>query len=163
MTSAYTPTSDTECAECLSGTASSGGFVRECEAYAGDGKFSESDGASFCETTKAGYKPTVDRKGERRPQSKAGGRYLRHLRVVFAATPPFVSRTTPGLPGEEQCLEGTFSIGGAGGRSGCSEGAFSGKGAVGCSTCAACAAASYVTTPCTTSSDTECGECLAGI
>eukprot|EP00520_Triparma_pacifica_P000598 CAMPEP_0118644850 /NCGR_PEP_ID=MMETSP0785-20121206/7171_1 /TAXON_ID=91992 /ORGANISM="Bolidomonas pacifica, Strain CCMP 1866" /LENGTH=923 /DNA_ID=CAMNT_0006536661 /DNA_START=204 /DNA_END=2971 /DNA_ORIENTATION=- len=120
------PTSDTVCGDCLAGTASSGGTSTECTACVGNGKYSDTDLASFCKTAKAGFKPTEDRKGE------------------------------------EQCLEGTFSTGGAEECTACGTGETSGKGAAGCSRCATCAAGRYMISSCSPTKETECGDCLAG-
>ena len=69
MINACTPTTETECGDCLAGTASIGGTVTECTPCNVDGKYSISDNASFCLTAKAGYKPTEDRKGEEKCQA----------------------------------------------------------------------------------------------
>ena len=55
-----TPFSETECGECLAGTASIGGSVTECESCNEDGKYSNTNLASVCKTASAGHKPSVD-------------------------------------------------------------------------------------------------------
>ena len=62
MINACTSTSEIECGDCLAGTVSMGGTVAECTQCNVDGKYSDTDNASFCLTAKAGYKPTSDRK-----------------------------------------------------------------------------------------------------
>ena len=62
MISACTPTTETQCGDCLAGTASMGGAATVCTQCNVDGKYSVSDNASVCETAKAGYKPTSDHK-----------------------------------------------------------------------------------------------------
>ena len=121
-----TPTTGTECGECQAGTASTGGTVTECALCNVDGKYSDTDNASFCKTAKAGYKPTLDHKAE------------------------------------ERCPAGKYSTGGTNACSDCGDGETSGAGAAGCSTCASCATGRYMIKACTPTSETECGDCLAG-
>ncbi|GMH64900.1 hypothetical protein TrRE_jg6983, partial [Triparma retinervis] len=61
MISTCTPTSKTECGDCLAGTVSTGGTVTECTSCTADGEYSDTDLASFCKTAKAGHIPTPDR------------------------------------------------------------------------------------------------------
>jgi hypothetical protein len=99
MISACTPTTETECGDCLAGTASIGGTVTECTPCNVDGKYSISDNASFCLTAKAGYKPREDRKGE---EQCAAGTY-----------------STGGTDDCLECGEGETSSAGAAGCSTC--------------------------------------------
>ena len=126
MINACTPTAETECGDCLAGTASMGGAATECMLCNVDGKYSITDNARVCMTAKAGYKPTQDHKGE------------------------------------EQCPAGKYSTGGADECSECGDGETSGAGAAGCSTCASCATGKYMIKACTPTTETECGDCLAG-
>ena len=50
------------CAQCSAPTFSGDGLA--CSQCDGEGKYNDEDGAAFCKTVKAGYKPTEDRKGE---------------------------------------------------------------------------------------------------
>jgi len=52
---------ETECADCLAGTASMGGDARACTECAGAGEYSDIDRASACKTAPAGFKPNSDR------------------------------------------------------------------------------------------------------
>ena len=63
---------------------------------------------------------------------------------------------------EEQCQAGRYSPGAAEECSECGEGKMSEAGAAGCSTCATCAVGRYLISNCTTTTGTQCGDCLAG-
>ena len=99
MISACTPTTETQCGDCLAGTASMGGAATECTQCSVDGKYSVSDNASFCLTAKAGYKPRDDRKGE---EQCPAGQY-----------------STGGADDCSECGEGETSSAGAAGCSTC--------------------------------------------
>jgi hypothetical protein len=60
MTAECTITADRQCSPCVSPTYSSDGIT--CSQCDGQGKYNDEDGAAFCKTAKAGYKPTSDRK-----------------------------------------------------------------------------------------------------
>ncbi|GMI44033.1 hypothetical protein TrCOL_g12721 [Triparma columacea] len=55
-----TITTDRQCSPCVAPTYSDGG--QTCEQCNGKGQYNDKDGAAFCKTAKAGYKPTSDRK-----------------------------------------------------------------------------------------------------
>jgi hypothetical protein len=124
MTADCTITTDRQCSPCVAPTYSNDGTA--CNQCDGEGKYNDEDGAAFCKTAKAGYKPKENRKGE------------------------------------EICPAGTYSTGGADECSDCGDGETSGAGAAGCSTCASCATGKYMIKACTPTSETECGDCLAG-
>ncbi|GMI40345.1 hypothetical protein TrCOL_g12999 [Triparma columacea] len=104
MTSECTTTSDTVCGDCLAGTASSGGSLTECEICTGNGKFSDSDGASFCKTSRAGTKPSTDRTTvELCPKNH----YSIGANDTCTPCPPG-SHSHPGSSACERCMTGKY-------------------------------------------------------
>ena len=71
-------------------------------------------------------------------------------------------KPTEDRKGEEQCPAGKYSTGGADECLQCGEGETSSAGAAGCSTCATCATGRYMINACTPTTETLCGDCLAG-
>lgn len=82
--------------------------------------------------------------------------------ATFCKTAKAGYKPTEDRKGEEQCLEGAFSTGGAKDCTACSDGETSGRGAAGCSRCATCAVGRYMIISCSPITDTTCGDCLAG-
>jgi len=126
MTEDCTITTDRQCSPCVAPTFSDDGLTcKQCNGE--EGKYNDEDGAAFCKTAKAGYKPTSDRKV--RMSKKQTGQLIQQT-----------TNTTHNMlrssQGEEQCAAGTYSTGGANECSECGEGETSGAGAAGCSTCA---------------------------
>ena len=62
----------------------------------------------------------------------------------------------------ENCPAGSFSVGGAEECTACETGKTSGVGAAGCSTCATCPVGRYKISDCSTSEETQCGDCFSG-
>ena len=60
MTADCTITTDRQCSPCVAPTFSDDGLT--CKQCDGEGKYNDEDGAAFCKTAKAGYKPTSDHK-----------------------------------------------------------------------------------------------------
>ena len=60
MTADCTITSDRQCSPCVAPAYSDDGLT--CKQCSGEGQYNDEDGAAFCKTAKAGYKPTSDRK-----------------------------------------------------------------------------------------------------
>ncbi|GMH49413.1 hypothetical protein TL16_g00510 [Triparma laevis f. inornata] len=62
----------------------------------------------------------------------------------------------------ENCAAGRYSVGAADVCEACESGETSAAGAAGCSTCATCSVGRYKISDCTISSETDCGDCVAG-
>ncbi|GMH64272.1 hypothetical protein TrST_g3627 [Triparma strigata] len=60
QTAECSPIEETQCEDCVAGKASFGGAVSECTTCSGDGKYSDTVGASNCKTASAGHKPKAD-------------------------------------------------------------------------------------------------------
>ena len=60
------------------------------------------------------------------------------------------------------CTPGSYSIGGKSECSTCDIGKFSSMAACGCASCSTCGAGKFIKSICTSSTDSECGECPAG-
>ncbi|GMH71426.1 hypothetical protein TrLO_g3888 [Triparma laevis f. longispina] len=73
------------------------------------------------------------------------------------------TKPTSNRQGVENCPAGTFSVGGANQCTVCDVGNYSTSGGVvGCIAMSTCGAGRYITTPSTSVTDTQCGDCVAG-
>ena len=173
MTADCTITTDRQCSPCVAPTFSDDGLT--CKQCDGEGKYNDEDGAAFCKTVKAGYKPTEDRKGEEQCPAgtytddgvacktcEAEGQYSDEDGAAYCKTAKAGYKPTLDHKAEERCPAGKYSTGGTNACSDCGDGETSGAGAAGCSTCASCATGRYMIKACTPTSETECGDCLAG-
>ena len=106
--------------------------------------------------------PTFSDDGLTCKQCNGKGQYNDEHGAYACKTAKAGHKPTSDRKGEEQCQAGRFSTGGAEQCTECDEGQSSAKGAVGCSTCATCTAGRYLISICSPTSETECGDCLAG-
>ncbi|GMI13746.1 hypothetical protein TrLO_g2474, partial [Triparma laevis f. longispina] len=133
------------CDDCGQGTYSNPGST-SCESC-DQGYVSEGSGNNACQYCGIGN-------GEGQFSSSAG--------AATCSTAPAGTKPTSDRQGTENCSPGRYSTGGADECSECGIGETSDVGAAGCRTCATCGLGKYQIAECTSASETQCRDCVAG-
>ena len=104
MISACSPTAETQCGDCLAGSASMGITTTACDSCTGEGEYSDTDRAPVCKTSPAGRKPTDDHTNiELCPKNTFS------IGATNECTPcPSNGHSQPGSSACERCLTGRY-------------------------------------------------------